>query len=411
MKLLFAFILSLVFISSHFSQDIVRKINTINSDNTDFSDLTFLGDVLKGVNIVALGEQTHHDAAIFDAKVRVIKYLHEELGYNVIAFESGLYDCTKANEAIKNRKTGDSTNYLNRAIFGIWNCREVHRLASYIDSTQKTDNPLILTGFDIQHAGFFAQDSLVNDFNKFIDYVASKTSKNLSIDTTQLGESLRLLAKYSNYFNKLPPADTLFLSNTIDTLLYTINSENLNDEYIRFWKQQLKSIIADYQKRYNTNIRIRDSMMAENVKWLVNNQFKDEKIIVWAANTHLANSTTSIKSNKFLSSNKLMGSYLNNSFVDKYYFVAFTSHEGRFFNSWFLNSIATKKPKKKSIETFLYQKGYDYSFICLRSQKEKNNPYFVNSKMFGNRPNKMNLYEVADGVFYIREMYPKTHTQ
>jgi len=407
MKLLYSFTLLITMVFPLFSQE-VKKINAINSDSTDFSDLTFIKDVLEGVQIVSLGEQLHYDGATFEAKVRLIKYLHEELGYNVIAFESGLYDCTKANEAIKNRQKGDSTNYLNRAIFGVWNCAEVHKLAAYIDSTQRTDNPLILSGFDIQFAGYFAQDSLVNDFNKFIDYVEDKTSKNLNIDTTQLGKSLRLLAKYSNYFNKLPPADTLFLSNTIGSLLSTIKSEKLNDDYVKFWEQQLKSIIADYQKRYNTNILIRDSMMAKNLNWLVNEPFRNEKIIVWAANSHLANSTSSVKS-KYLSTNKFMGSYLKKSFGNRYYFVAFTSYEGRFFNHWLINSFVTEKPKKKSVEAFSYKKGYDYSFIDLRNEGEKNNPYFFNSKIFGNSPRKMNLYEVADGVFYIRKMYPATH--
>ncbi|NBX78953.1 MAG: hypothetical protein EBQ94_00985, partial [Flavobacteriales bacterium] len=184
--------------------------------------------------------------------------------------------------------------------------------------------------------------------------------------------------------------------------------EKLNDDYVNFWEQQLKSIIADYQKRYNTNILIRDSMMAENLNWLVNEPFRNEKIIVWAANSHLANSTSSVKS-KYLSSNKFMGSYLKKSFGDRYYFVAITSYEGRFFNHWLINLFVTEKPKKKSVETFSYKKGYDYSFIDLRKEGEKNNPYFFNSKIFGNGPTKMNLYEVADGVFYIRKMYPATH--
>lgn len=96
-------------------------------------------------------------------------------------------------------------------------------------------------------------------------------------------------------------------------------------------------------------------MMAENLNWLVNESFRNEKIIVWAANTHLANSTSSVKS-KYLSRNKFMGSYLKKSFGDRYYFVAITSYEGRFFNHWLINSFVTEKPKKKSVETFSYQK-------------------------------------------------------
>lgn len=405
------FFLILVFLSivtfPVFSQNMVNPINTNNPDSTDFTDLLFLKDELKDVRVVGLGEQMHHDGATFDAKVRLIKFLHEKLGYNVIAFESGLYDCSKANTCIENRVQDDTTNYLNQAIFGIWNCKSVHELATYLDETQKTDSPLVLTGFDVQFAGLFAYDSLIKDFDKFIRYVENETNTPLNIDTTQLNPSMRLFIKYSNYFNKLPVSDTIVLSSVIDTIIHLIDRNKVNDGYINYWIPILRNIKTDYRRKYLMKEQpgFRDSVMAENLLWLLNNKFQNQKIILWSANTHLAKITKTVKS-KYLSNEKMMGNFIQEALGDRYYFMAFTSYEGRFFHSKLLNFLATRKPKRKSIESFLHEKGDDYSFISIRNNKESNNPNFYNSKIFGNTPRKMNLYEVVDGIFYIKTMYP-----
>ncbi|MBW6483315.1 MAG: erythromycin esterase family protein [Vicingaceae bacterium] len=371
----------------------------------------FLKEVLAGVEIVGLGEQSHSDGPTFEAKVRLIKFLHEDLGFNVIAFESGLYDCSKANELIKNRTIENDTNYLNRAIFGVWNCRELHQLAKYIDETQKTPNPLHLTGFDCQFAGLTSRDYFIQDVNDFLLYIENRSNQKLNIDTARLNNSLKELAKYSNFFKKLSPEDTLFLSNTIDTLLSVINTHNIVDEQISFWKQVFKSVKVDYRKKYvyKTSPVLRDSMMAENLKWIVNEQYKNQKVILWSANTHLANSTKSVDS-KYLSKNKLMGNYLKDEFSDKYYFMAFTSYGGDVTGLWLIDFIIKlRKKNKNSVEQFLYNIGYDYSFMDLRKQISENNPYFYNSRIFGHNPDDMNLYKVVDGLFYIKEMYPATY--
>jgi erythromycin esterase-like protein len=391
-----------------FSQK-VNPIRTINSADTNFSDLSFLSTVLKENRIVGLGEQSHRDGASFDAKVRLIKYLHEELNYNIIAFESGLYDCSKADELITNRKTGNDTNYLFQAIFRIWETKEVNQLAAYINETKKTKNPLILTGFDCQFAGVLAKKYLAIDFNQMIDSIEVSANIKLGIDRAQLNKSLFYLAKYSNYYKKLSNRDTTFLNTTITTLFTTIAKYKINNERIDYWKQIMRSIMADYRGKYMTSDRgssFRDSTMAENIFWLSGKKFKGEKIILWAHNIHLIKDTKSIVYG-YERDRRTTGEYLKKKYPQDYYFIAFTSYRGTAFRVLGIN-FKVGEPKEKSVEQFFQQKKLPFSFLDLRDLREKNNPYFFNSKIKNHAPLEMNLYKMVDGIFYIEKMYPAT---
>ena len=72
--------------------ELAVPLRSIDPDDEDFADLAPLAAVLSGVRVVQLGEQSHGDGAAFFAKARLIRYLHRELGFTVLAFESGLWD-------------------------------------------------------------------------------------------------------------------------------------------------------------------------------------------------------------------------------------------------------------------------------------------------------------------------------
>ncbi|HEV7993374.1 MAG TPA: hypothetical protein VGP25_16230 [Gemmatimonadaceae bacterium] len=72
-----------------------HPIRSLSYDG-DFSDLRFLATTLQGKRLVQLGESGHGVSEFSLAKVRLIKFLHEELGYDVIAFESSLFACWDA---------------------------------------------------------------------------------------------------------------------------------------------------------------------------------------------------------------------------------------------------------------------------------------------------------------------------
>src|SRR5262249_54802612 len=115
----------------------------------DFADLQFLKTVVGERRLVQLGEAGHGVAQFDSAKVRLVKFFHEQMGFDVMAFESSIYECFAANAA------ANAVNMLRGSIFGVWATEEVLPLFTYIKSTQDTAHPLTLAGFDTQISSAF----------------------------------------------------------------------------------------------------------------------------------------------------------------------------------------------------------------------------------------------------------------
>src|SRR5262249_6050536 len=73
-----------------------HELDSIDFDDDDFEDLEAFGKAVGNARIVMLGEQTHRDGTTRLAKARLVRYLHEEMDFDVLAFEGGLYDMYKA---------------------------------------------------------------------------------------------------------------------------------------------------------------------------------------------------------------------------------------------------------------------------------------------------------------------------
>ena len=131
----------------------VRTINSINPTDTSFDDLSFLKERLKNADIVMLGEQNHFDGATFLAKARLIKYLHQELGFDVLVYEAGLYDMDRVWQDIRN-KSSRSVSDFSKALYPFWyDNRENEDLLCFILKNAGTKHELELAGLDVQFSG------------------------------------------------------------------------------------------------------------------------------------------------------------------------------------------------------------------------------------------------------------------
>lgn len=125
------------------------KLNSVDPEDVDFSDLLPLRENLKGVRIVLLGEASHFDGTDFLAKTRLIRFLHSELGFDILAFEAGIYQMRLAWETL--RAGVDPQKAFSKGAFWIWaRSVQVEPLVRYVSHLLSTDRPLEFAGIDNQ---------------------------------------------------------------------------------------------------------------------------------------------------------------------------------------------------------------------------------------------------------------------
>lgn len=381
-------------------------ISSIEPDSNDYSDLEIIGKAIGNSKIVMLGEQDHGDAPTFLAKTRLIKYLHEKMGFNVLAFESDFFGLNFGFDRLdKNKSNIDS--FLQKNIFPIWTyCNTCQNLFfDYLPATYQTKNPLIITGFDNQLVLNFSSKHLAF----YLDSILQSLNISITKQKNYRSEILPLIDSLKYYYFK----DTANYSKCETYLTEIKNQVTTKLSENDFWMRVINSLLAankEYQLNKIDNItagNIRDNQMASNLKWLTDEKFSKEKIIVWAANAHVAKYIDSSGKNgrKMIS----MGSHFtqNEKYLNETYVIGFTSYEGEAGRLGF-KKYSVRKPKANGFENWI-NKSFNYSFIDF---KPYNSKYLDKSETFylkalgHNTAFEKDWTKVFDGVFFIREMYP-----
>lgn len=393
--LIFFFCYSLLSASSYSQR--FRAINAKDFASSKI-DLHEVRDCFNDVTVIGLGESTHNVGTTFKAKVYIVKYLHENLGFNNLVFESGFYDCNKANQLASNGDTSEN-NFFD-AIFGVWNTNEVSELFHYIRSTYNTKHPLRFSGMDVQFLNL-SKKYFIEDFFAFY-----RELQNRSIgveDSIMLRGALERKMRKSNVPARMSTNDTSILSNHILNIIRNIDSLKLDTSfYFDFWKRNCVNIVADYRRRFFKS-SIRDSMMAENTIWHSRNDL-NSKIILWSANTHLSKDLSSVQKSGY--DFVTLGQFLTRHYQNRYYFIAFTQNFGRGGYSNLL-SYKFKPASKLSVEYLIdsFSNKSDYVFWDIRSDTPDKSNEIIKTKFFGNKEIQMNIYSVCDGIFYSKKMY------
>jgi uncharacterized protein (TIGR03067 family) len=405
----------------------VAPLRTIDPNDEDFADLEPIRQAIGDNRIVMLSEQSHGDGATFHARTRVIKFLHQKCGFDVLAFESGLYDCRQAWKLVCEGKM-PSRDAIGQGVFGIWTgTEELRPIFEYLGKQASQARPLEICGFDCQFTGpasrGFLSDDLIALFKKLPPEALTAEQRE------KLVQGFKKLARPGTGINKAEN-DSLVACRKV--LTDAKPTESLAAIELAFWRQFLDSSIAmaeveaAYQAAVKTernNVNLRDMQMAKNLVWQAHEAYPKRKIIVWAAAFHLMRNQQSVamvaepgktpaerKTVMPYLQIKTMGNESRKELEKETYSIFFTAAEGEF------QSLPMPKPRKLeplsagSIEDLFINAGSENGFLDLRKRGAEGS-WLENrlvARVLGNADYEADWTKVCDGLIFTRKQFGAT---
>lgn len=240
--------------------------------------------------IVMLGELTHGDGTSFALKTTLVKFLHAEMGFDVLVWESGFYDCSEMDRELASDKPIGEVARLG--VFDHWSrAAESLPVFEYARSTQGSNRPLRMAGFDIQASGK-ASDYMIPEM---IGWFGDRMSQSGRKQIDALLEAVRTAAPENfdaAYAKALGIPEILLREHA--RLEFSLNRAWGDQAAFRVqalnagWNQAFMHKVANLKSiGFSLGYNLREQANAENLNWLADQQYKGKKLIVWGHNAHV----------------------------------------------------------------------------------------------------------------------------
>ncbi len=406
-------------------------VRSIEPADEDFSDLLPLIEKIGEARVIVLGEATHEDGATYAAKSRMVRFLHQRMGFDVLAWEAGFIDCWMMN--VELRSPDILLRHINTG--GAWeNSIYVRPLFEYARASVKTSRPLEMTGFDRWRPlkGKRNFDWILNGLFTHAPFLKFSAEEQSVIDSVN--------AKVFGYLRPDSPAITddeykrwqgliaglrMAIEKNHTRLLRTFSASRL-----ALINRALIEAQSDGKSRYlfgkfgatkdpiflKQQNEFRDADMADNFLWQLSAMYPNRKIIIWAATAHLIRNSSSIENRddkNAYKNYKQMGDYLYRNIQQQLYTIAFTTYQGK--SGLILpedykseNSLSDLDlAPAESFESLAHQTGKPYLFMDLRHLGKNHwlrQP--VVSTCLGRLINRADWSSVIDAFFFIDTMTP-----
>jgi erythromycin esterase len=411
-------------------------VRTLDPADEDFSDLAPLAEAIGAARVVQLGESTHGSGATFAAKARLVRFLHREMGFDVLAWESGLYDVRAVDDAL--RSGADPAEVARLGVFGIWAAsQEVLPVFEYARASQAGDRPLEMAGFDLQLSGRQVDD-VEGDLLRFAGAVERAAVRD---SATALARDV--VARFRSFDPRgetrpTPPDLERFLASADALLeLFATRRPELagphGEREVAFMERVAGNLrelgINQYERSFagrpadgpearalqNRGWNRRDARMADNLLWLAEERYADRRLIVWAHNGHIMNAHyradwTALSHAPADGGMMPMGVFLAEEMGDAVYTISFTAFTGEYGFAHMPTTTPIREAPDGSLEALLHQLGHDQAFVGFRALPQDHwlrQP--TTMAIRGYMPERMDDWtRVVDGVFFIDRMTPAT---
>ncbi|WBA41632.1 erythromycin esterase family protein [Hymenobacter canadensis] len=383
-----------------------HPIRSISPTDTDFPDLEFLRQEIGGARVVMLGEPTHGEGNVFEAKIRLMRFLQERMGFTTVAFESGFYELDRAQRELQ--KGTPAAEAIDNSVFGVWtSTREFRELLPLLGPGK-----LKVAGFDYQLSGAY-QDELLEELEVFLK--PEKGADGIAYD--YLDECISTMGELYLF----PPSHQIGLFNlqvnkarkVLEKV--AVGPDARRRERAAFWLQNLRSLqamahdyttndpgVKDSTEWTPTTSNPRDAQMADNLLWYAR-QHPQEKIICWGALPHLANKVAALK-NAETNGFRPMGQAVKAGLgAEAVYLLGTLAGGGTHgFGSWG-KYLPVPTPALGTLEAELLAQGAEYSFVSLKHDAPGRS---LTTYAFSYRPMTGPWREVVDGFLFLKSVNP-----
>ena len=258
---------------------VVRSARSLEMPGTASSPgLKQLDDIIGDAQIVMLGEPWHGDGAAIALRAQLVRHLHEEMGFDVLVFESDFFGLTHGWESVV--RTGHIDGFAADNVYPFWATTYVARpLWDYVAESLQKGKPLAVAGIDPKHVGAESR-------RKLPALMDSLLQARTTLTVTQRADFRETLQKH--LLNDQFRPDTAHLKSFYAALDAIQESIDLLPSAQRnsLAAQEVKNLraSADYTWRGGS----RDRAMGENLAWIATQLYPGRKMIVWAHNNHVA---------------------------------------------------------------------------------------------------------------------------
>ncbi|RZK63900.1 MAG: hypothetical protein EOO85_30515, partial [Pedobacter sp.] len=198
-------------------------------------------------------------------------------------------------------------------------------------------------------------------------------------------------------------------------------ADDINSEWKQFWistRLYLPFILAEKKivKAAPANAAtLRDSLMAENLVWLVKEKYPKEKVIVWAASWHIGKSLDQKKIVSDKTYPLVMGDYIKNKIGSKLYSICFTAYDGEW--AWYNmpSSHRIEVPSGDSFEEIFNQAGFNNAFMDFKYNRLATGGQWLekkhNMRPYGYKEFSRRWPSIFDAVIFNNTMVRAVSTQ
>jgi erythromycin esterase len=347
-----------------------RIINPLENSPMELSDDDL--DVLaymSNCSIVGLGEATHGTKEFFQLKHRIFRYLVENYGYKIFAFECDMGESLYVNNFLT-KGEGDLDDIMKNIMhFWTWRTEEVKELLLWMreyNENNSFDDKIHFIGVDCQFLTY--QADIIIDYYDNTNVSLPEESLQFLNEIDQIGLNL------TKFYLNMTLNEKEEIDKNVDILLTVfedfkndliINSSEFDYQFIKQIALNIKQVNdVRYGYTHGSETNFRDLYMAHNTLWTSDLFGENSKVALWAHNAHVSN----------FKSFGSIGYHLKKELNEKYQILGFAFSLGSFtavpFENGIYGNLTTlyleEEPRFGSINYLFHNAKYD-NFILTES--------------------------------------------